>query len=679
MVACVQCRQRKVRCRGGPSRCDACTRLGYQCSMDTSITSTSGQSPEHKTIRKRGIRACDACRSQKSRCSGDNPICLRCRQLNINCHYTITVRQYRTTKSASTPSEASIREAAVEEPPNEAGSNYNTPFIGNLLDVSPAATSSENVDIYLGVTKDIIRRHIDAYFEFIYPIPVFSFLHRAEFLGRFASGTVPPALLLAVCAASSRFLATTERSQDLAKSWIEKSERMLFQNMGKWQLESVQAIVILMICSTHNYRFGRSAMYLALAVRTALFLKLHKESDQISFIEQECRRRLIWTMFIFDRFHAGGVTEYILLPHTSIHLQLPCSDHNFHLDLPISTPHLHDDPSTSSDPPISNFLLRIYDIRNRILQYAKELLDTATSPERSLATFRSFEAELKSIQESLPVELHFSQRAFQLRVFSPERTTFIILHIYLHHCHCELYRLLNPGYREALPQTVINSTSPDLVSYAQSQCLHHAIAIGDIITSTRLLVETGPYCTEMSCFVVLYQASCAILYACHRDSPACTISPAIARGYFITFIETLSGLLEYFPRFAFFVQDIRNMLRSIEDPNAPLPAQKASTEVDFRARPVPSEENSEEENIGATRSHERGESGTASAQIPFAGNAAKPSGAQSLGSNTLVEDDFDLGPYLEMPEYGFGFMNDSDQGQLWDWADALGAGFGIGG
>ena len=57
--------------------------------------------------------------------------------------------------------------------------------------------------------------------------------------------------------------------------------------------------------------------------------------------------------------------------------------------------------------------------------------------------------------------------------------------------------------------------------------------------------------------------------------------------YLTILIDTLSGLLRYFPRFSIYVEDIRSMLRSITKPNAPLPRQEAAVKVDFRTRPIP--------------------------------------------------------------------------------------------
>ncbi|KAH7402353.1 fungal-specific transcription factor domain-containing protein [Phaeosphaeria sp. MPI-PUGE-AT-0046c] len=549
---------------------------------------------------------------------------------------------------------------------------------------SPATSASGRLDQYLGCEKALIRRHIDAYFDYIYPVPLYSFLHRADFLNRYANGGTTPALLLAVCGASARFLPAATQLARQSKSWIEKAERMLFQSLGRTTLESVQALVLIGLHYNCNNNPNKSFVYVALAARMAYAIKLHKEDSRLSFIDQECRRRLMWCLFVNDRFQAGGVPEYIVLSTASLQIQLPCPEHNFQVDMPVSTSRLEDKSNLNTETSMSTFLLRVFDVRNRILLYAKQLLDTSTSPEQSLPQFQFFEQELKDLLDSLPPELAFSTRAYQLRAFSPERTTFITLHIFFHHCHCELYRLLNPGYREALPNSVIAATSSELVAYAQARCLEHAISIGEIITTTHDLVETDLYMTDMSCFVVLYQASCAILYACHRESPAYTMSPHTARRYFIAFIETLAKLLIHFPRFAIYVNDIRNMLRSIDEPNAPLPPQKASAEVDFRARLVSSEETSDEE-AGANKAreqtsaipHETPHTQTQSPHVQDIGTETMQLIDLSMQAAPPLEGDYGLGPYFGAPAYGFDTAYDPDQGLLWDWADALESGFNL--
>lgn len=315
-----------------------------------------------------------------------------------------------------------------------------------------------------------------------------------------------------------------------------------------------------------------------------------------------------------------------------------------------------------------------------LLRYTKRLLDTSTSPEPSLDQFQGFEQALKNLHDTLPPELHFSSRSFQLRAFSPERTTFILLHIYYHHCHCELYRLLNPGYREALPASVILSTTPALVAYAQSKCLEHATSIGEIIACTHNLVESEPYITDVSSFVVMYQASCAILYACHRDSPSLSMATETAHRYFTAFIQTLQSLLRYFPRFYIYVNDIRNMLRSIEEPNAPLPAQTASAEVDFRMRRIPSEPSSEDGGGTGEAAVVSGSNATVSS-LSDPTQILQSTANANLNPLTQAPMTIDSGPGFDWPDFAtsddgtFFSAGHLEQDILWDWAGAIGSNF----
>lgn len=143
MVACAQCRQRKVRCQGGPLSCDACTRLGFQCSYSAAPTPGSGNIP---ATRKRGARACDSCRTQRSRCSGGTP-CLRCQQMNATCHYSLSVRQYRADESQRPMSATSLDSSTAQDRHNEAMSAvHSTPGTDNDIVVSPATSASGRLD-----------------------------------------------------------------------------------------------------------------------------------------------------------------------------------------------------------------------------------------------------------------------------------------------------------------------------------------------------------------------------------------------------------------------------------------------------------------------------------------------------------------------------------------------------
>lgn len=155
------------------------------------------------------------------------------------------------------------------------------------------------------------------------------------------------------------------------------------------------------------------------------------------------------------------------------------------------------------------------------------------------------------------------------------------------------------------------------------------------------------------------------------------MSPATAQRYFAVFIDTLARLLKYFPRFNIYVEDIRNMLRSITEPNAPLPRQKVAVEVDFRASPVPGGERSDsDEPIPPLAAEQDG----------ARAHSSEPDLDQSMSSHTLFNPSFSnkqslqtptddktlLWPYLGTADYDLDLISDPSHGLLWDWADALG-------
>lgn len=510
--------------------------------------------------RRRIGRACDPCHARRARCSGDSPSCTRCIEFDLQCHYSLSVRQYKAAERRRKHPEI------LEAPHDQAASSgtdvaeLDTPSTVDDSTLSPKVAAHNNLDELLGCDSSTVRRHIDAFFEYIYPVPTFNFLHRADFIRQYSSGEAPPALLLAVCGAASRFLPDSAERTALTISWIDRSESIILRSLGRFEVVHVQTMMILLNFRAGNHQMGKATHLLALASRAAYMLKLNKEDSGLPFVTQESRRRLMWSIYTSDRFSAGGISEFILCPTSSIHIQLPCRERYFEFDTAVSTEHLRDKERSKSELSLSAFILRILDVRSQILQYTKGLLEAQSIPEQYM--FQSFEKDLQDIYESIPNELLFSARGFEVRAYSPTRINFLALHLYWHHCHCELYRILNPGYREALPTELIERTSPEFVAYAQSSCLRHALAIGDMISSTYHLVN-GVYISDYALGVNLYQASCAILYACHREK----LDPEIARGYFNAFIETLKRFSEYFPKFNIYLDDIQNMLKSIDKPD----------------------------------------------------------------------------------------------------------------
>src|SRR5882757_874489 len=137
-ATCMQCRARKVsaqslikhegkrlsnkqvRCDGRPNFCRNCERLKFECSFQPKDAELSGepssadQSP-NQPERRRGIRACVECRSQKTRCPGDLPTCGNCVRRNRRCIYPVLKRPSR-----GLPSSEFSHPRSSQEPDNVA-------------------------------------------------------------------------------------------------------------------------------------------------------------------------------------------------------------------------------------------------------------------------------------------------------------------------------------------------------------------------------------------------------------------------------------------------------------------------------------------------------------------------------------------------------------------------------
>jgi hypothetical protein len=194
---------------------------------------------------------------------------------------------------------------------------------------------------------------------------------------------------------------------------------------------------------------------------------------------------------------------------------------------------------------------------------------------------------------SLPPQYTFTARALQLRAFSPTRTPFMMLHIFWHQCHCDLYRILVPGFRESVSRDVLTRVSPEFLHYFQSKCVEHAVAAGNIILTCRRVIQ-GPLVTDQSLGFCLYQCSCALLLGCHQDVISGGVEPTTARDYLKSFCDAVADLMRYYRKLGFIVSrsatantkplsclggsrkylqhdDIRNMLRHVEEHHLPGP------------------------------------------------------------------------------------------------------------
>jgi hypothetical protein len=217
-----------------------------------------------------------------------------------------------------------------------------------------------------------LEAHIDAYFNYVYPIPSFSFLQRALFVRDFKDGECASALLRAVCAAGSIFLAKNEIEKQRRDTWIEEAEIHVLKKLDEPNLVNIQVLLLLTFVYSALRKPRKILFLLSIASRMAYLNRLNYEREELPFMLRETRRRTMWALCMQDTFYAAGLPEFTTCAVKSIHVKLPSSETAFAMDIEEESEYLRPlDEQTSRDTELGilAYYVRLLDIRDRILRF----------------------------------------------------------------------------------------------------------------------------------------------------------------------------------------------------------------------------------------------------------------------------------------------------------------------
>lgn len=219
----------------------------------------------------------------------------------------------------------------------------------------------------LGIGKNTVKKHIDAYFDLIHPIPCYGFLHRATLLQSWSKNELNPCVLLALCGITSRFIHPgSSVHQNTARKWIQDAESHLLQQLARPQISDIEAWLLITLDHYLSQRVSKMLVSMALASRLAYILRLNYEDTRQEFLVQERRRRLMWSIYVMDSLYSSGKAEFTACTAETLHIRLPCNEKSFSMDIPVTTeplhPPLHSDTTTMS---LLGYCIRVLDIRNR--------------------------------------------------------------------------------------------------------------------------------------------------------------------------------------------------------------------------------------------------------------------------------------------------------------------------
>ncbi|KAF6515006.1 hypothetical protein HZS61_006140 [Fusarium oxysporum f. sp. conglutinans] len=462
--------------------------------------------------RKRLPLACVACRRKKIRCSGEKPACKDCLRLCIPCVYKVTTRKAapRTDCMAmldKRPKCMEERIKAIPKPDQEVASSVTRPVVkpaipgtvpsskptkkrgaedalGPDLDAWAKAPSEPKIEGDDGPSslqvqegeenklqhegaealpsKEIQEHLAEVFFDNIYG-QSYHLLHKPSYMRNLKNGTLPPVLVLTVCAVAARFtsnpLVSSSGPEFLrGEEWASHARDICTR---RYEWPSLTILTCLLILGLHEFgtcQGGRSWALGGQAIRMAFALQLHKDLEynpsgrngtktQLSFIDREIRRRIMWACFLMDRLNSSGTDRPMFIREDTIQIPLPVKEKYFQFDMPAPTEMLDGQvphPASPNDGQIADarenmgvaaFLIRAIALRGRIITYlsqgGKDLDPNPMWEDES--HYVKHLNDVVNLEASLPLSLKYSAENLEVHKTENTASQFLFMHICLQH------------------------------------------------------------------------------------------------------------------------------------------------------------------------------------------------------------------------------------------------------
>ncbi|KAF2860056.1 hypothetical protein K470DRAFT_217813, partial [Piedraia hortae CBS 480.64] len=440
--------------------------------------------------RKRLPLACMACRRKKIRCSGEKPACKHCLRSRIPCVYKFTTHKAapRTDYMAMLDRRLKRMEDRIIKlmPKDEQGLTAET---GRAV-VKPAASPQktpagrkrgasqafcDELDEWAkagvparalltrpatgpGLLNDgadqlpplKLQEHLaEVFFNHVYGQSYY-LLHKPTFMCRLAQGSLPPVLVLAVCAISARFshhpALQTEPSFLRGEQWASVAREI---SLRRYDTPNITIIIVYLILALHELgtcHGGRSWMFGGMAQRMAYALQLHRDLDHepitgrndLSVTELEIQRRVMWSCFLMDRFSSSGTDRPLFISNQYIRAPLPIREDYFRMEVSGRTENLEgtkDEEGNTSNLGVAAYTIRLVAIWGELTRYfnlgGREKDAYATWEEKSI--FQSIRRSADAWLESLPLSLHNTPENLQIYSSQQMANQFVFMHIVHNH------------------------------------------------------------------------------------------------------------------------------------------------------------------------------------------------------------------------------------------------------
>ncbi|KPM43155.1 hypothetical protein AK830_g3400 [Neonectria ditissima] len=551
--SCQNCKRCMVECKWPVVEDLLATRARRRTAPAVTPDSLDGDKTGSGSSLPRGGRnaACTGCRIAKCRCSQERPLCARCRELGLVCKYQ-----------------------PVEPPAQDA------PVPGPSTGVSKTS-GADAINIHL-IPKTLVHQHIQAFFSRIYPCQANGFIHRSTILGNFQSGQVDRKLLLAICAAASRFVGSRVALVSgtvQAQAWAKEAKTLLI--LEDMTTDTVAAALVLARHEVNCGNFASAWMLSSIATRAALALGLNNagraDDANASFSEQETRRRLFWACYCLDRMMSTGQAELTVVRAEHIRLQLPCEEYQYTFGIPCWTPIVNLEEEmpameqsslaqlqSQGDIGMFGHYVQIMQMRYGILKYVRnhpELIK-ALPPWDTASTFAQCVHKMSTWKQSLLPQFQLLPDTIFMRQSQDQLSPLIMLHVWYEQCMSDLYRIVMPGFPETLPASMLLQAPEGWVHQHQVACVRHASNIASIFETVAALVDLENFVFLDTSLPMCVFDSARVrvqwLFMPPSESPEEHIEEC--KASFETLIGYVERMSEYFQQAKWLLKETRKML-----------------------------------------------------------------------------------------------------------------------
>ncbi|KAG6019198.1 hypothetical protein E4U40_007295 [Claviceps sp. LM458 group G5] len=306
---------------------------------------------------------------------------------------------------------------------------------------------------------------------------------------------LPDYLTDAIWAVASRHTPHPDGSKGAAKlseDYASRARQSL--DTDEPRIESLQALVLLVIAFTASCHAKKAYMLMASATGMVMALELHREINaeaKVTPVDREVRRRLFWTCYLLDRYLSCGSKRSSLISDACIALRLPSWSLS-PSSLPIDGEPFQKGSNLQSRQGSTNrcqgSMGMIVDI-TRLLGWANQYMAAGGVKGDSHFPWHS-SSTLSQIQQELDVWVSGAKPVADLHslFLQKESTTVFLSKLIYHLIHCLMYRPLLPI---DLAQLSGDGQHQSWQIKAIDLCFIHANAIGELVDAARQAGTVG--------------------------------------------------------------------------------------------------------------------------------------------------------------------------------------------